>query len=152
VFKDSGVDHELKRVYRANPDGEIQLYIGYFEYQDQKKKIINYRTAEFHRNASRVTISLDGSRKIEINKAIHRNKNKFDLILFWYDLNRHIASERYMAKLYTIWDALVNRRTNGSIIMIKSELHDINHLDGKLLQAERFINAIYPVLEDYLPQ
>jgi EpsI family protein len=90
--------------------------------------------------------------QIEINKAVYRDKNKYELIFFWYDLNRRIASERYMAKLYTIWDALVNRRTNGAIIIIKSELDDIENLSGKMLKAERFIKTIYPVLGDYLPK
>jgi EpsI family protein len=152
VFKDSGVDHELKRTYKANSGDEIQLYVGYFEYQDQKKKIINYKTAEFHRNASKTRININANHQIEINKAVYRNKNKFELILFWYDLNRHIASERYMAKLYTICDALVNRRTNGAVIIIKSELDDIETLPGKMLKVEGFIKTIYPVLGDYLPK
>ena len=152
VFKDSGVDHELKRTYKANSGDEIQLYIGYFEYQDQKKKIINYKTAEFHKNASKIRININANHQIEINKAVYRDKNKFELIFFWYDLNRRIASERYMAKLYTIWDALVNRRTNGAIIIIRSELDDIENLPGKMLKAERFIKTIYPVLGDYLPK
>jgi len=151
VYKESGVDHEIRRVYKTSSGDEFQMYVGYFEYQDQKKKLINYRTTEFHKDATRVRIDVNGNNEIETNGVVRKSKGKVEMVCFWYEFNGWATSSHYVAKGYTIWNAIINRRTNGAIMMIKSEMRSGETLPEGILRAERFIKAIYPTIVDYLP-
>ena len=40
------------------------------------------------------------------------------LIFFWYHLNGRIVTNPYLAKLYTLWDFMIHRRTNGAVVLV----------------------------------
>jgi EpsI family protein len=151
-YKNLGVDHELSRIYETASGETIRLYIGYYEYQEQAKELINYKTKELHLNASQYKVAINKDAPVEINKVLLPSPkgSGSTLILFWYDLNGRIVADRYMAKAYTAWDAMIHRRTSGAVIMLTSEFDNRGGLDKALHTDEAFIRAIYPLLRDYL--
>ncbi|MCI0528725.1 MAG: exosortase W, partial [Nitrospira sp.] len=44
VYRNLGVDQELSRVYRDDSGKIVGLYVGYYEYQEQGKELISYKT------------------------------------------------------------------------------------------------------------
>jgi len=167
VFRSLGVDNELSRTYYS-PSGEIlNIYIGYFQSQEQGKEFINYKANKLHRFVTRVKIDLDSHTSIYVNKALpsftsqeeldeeesrYKRNDERNLFLFWYDLNGRVITDPYMAKVYSTWDALIHGKTNGAIIVITSGFQNRKDLDRKLEVGMTFIKEIFPLLHNYLPK
>ncbi len=151
VFKELGVDHELGRSYRTLTGRDTKLYVGYYDSQKQGKELVNYKSEEFHHGASKMEIKLNPDEVIVLNKLIKREGEKRRVIVFWYDLNGRIVADRFKAKVYTIWDALIRGRTNGAVIMLSWDLENTN---STLIDrdAEDFIRKLIPILYNYLPR
>jgi len=173
AYKIRGADHEFYRTYRTTSGKEIHLYIGYFELQEQGKELISYKTKDLHLNASKIEVDLDSRSSIQINKRVVplrrtlSNEERFitlsssqvgerqgggTLLLFWYDINGRIVSNRYLAKVYTAWDALIHRKTNGAVIMLVSEFQNAEDLPKILSDTEAFSGKIWSLLQEYLPR
>lgn len=138
-FKYFSADIELKRVYKDNLGGEINLYIGYFTSQDQDREIVNFRFDPLQQNAKIIRIPI-GSDAVAIKNKID-NKTS---IYFWYDINNRIITDRYTAKLTSIFDAFLHRRTNAAIVAITA-----NKAENKKADIE-FIKNAFPVIQTYL--
>lgn len=145
-----GVDVELKRTYRKASD-TIDLYIGYFKYQEQGKELIYHKTRELHAQASKIRVPTNPHSNFEVNMTVTQNSGYRSLVLFWYDMNGYVVTERYVGKLYTIWDALVRGRTNGAVIMLTTELYPNEDPLSKLNMMQTFAGKTYPLLKNFLP-
>jgi len=173
AYRILGVNHELSRTYRMTSGETIYLYIGYFESQEQGKELIGYKTKDLHLNASKIEVDLNSHSSIQINKRVVplrgtlKNDEPFiipssprvgerqgggTLLLFWYDLNGRIVSNRYLAKVYTAWDALIHGKTNGAVIMLVSEFQNAEDLPKILVSSKAFSRKIWPLLQQYLPR
>ncbi len=58
----------------------------------------------------------------------------------------------YRAKLYTAWDALVHRRTNGAIVVITTDVSAPADLERSLAAATGFVQDLLPQLQPLLRQ
>ena len=116
----TAVDDELVRTYRRAFDGRVQLYIGYYRRQEQGKELSGEAGHALQRAASGLTLSLD-SETIELNEIVQTSVRGQRGLLYWYDVNGRVLPSIYSAKVYTIWDALIRRRSNGAVIMIAWE-------------------------------
>lgn len=151
VFKTLGVDRELARVYRMTGGKEVHLYIGYYESQEQGKKLVNWKSEAFHRGASTITIALNTHESVAVNKLIRAEGGGKRLILFWYDLNGRIVTDRYKAKIYAAWDALLKGRTNGAVIMVSSDFVGSEDHQQIPEEMEQFIQKVIPLTRGFLP-
>ena len=148
IFRSPGVDHALFRTYRTASGETIQLYIGYSEFQEQGKELINDKTEKLYSNASKIKVGLGTDNIVEINKSILPGSN---LALFWYDINGRIVADRYRVKAYTTWDALIHGRTNGAVIILITEVsNNTENIDKLVHNSEMFIKEIFPLLHNYI--
>jgi len=150
ILEAPGADVNITRVYRNTSGQEIMLYVGYFEDQYQNKELINYKLSKLYRNVEEIEI-LTNVQKIQVNKTIFsENRNKY-LALYWYDLNGQIVANRYMAKLESAFDGLVQRRTNGAIVVLYGRLSG-NSDEAELIEDEKdFARQLFPILVNFLP-
>jgi EpsI family protein len=92
--------------------------------------------------------------KIEVNQTIRQEGvGNRQLLLFWYNLNGRIVAGQYVAKIYTVWDALAHGRTNGAIVWLAADLNSDDHQEKEqaLATLKTFASKLYPVLNLYLP-
>ena len=150
-FLNLGVDNDLSRMYVTDKGDAVHLYIGYFEYQRQGKEMIHYSTKNIHRFSSEIEVELGNENDIKVNKVISENKEGRKVMLFWYDINGRIVTDRYMAKAYMIWDSLLHGKSNGAIIMLTSEFGSKDDDSVILSENKQFLQEIYPYFQDYLP-
>jgi EpsI family protein len=151
LFKEARVDQELVRTYREKGRKAVELYIGYFEYQDSTKKVINYRTEDIHRNLSLINVNGGPGEALEINKGFQRGKAKDSLVFFWYDINGRIVTSRLTGKLYTAWSGLVRGRSNGAIVILSCDVAPNEDLNGAEEGLKDFIRTAYPLFREFLP-
>jgi len=152
-FQELAVDHELSRMYRKKTGETLWFYIGYFDDQNQGKKLVSYKTEELFLDTTKTEVRLGGNHEIEVNKkVIMHNRQQGNLMLFWYEINGRIVSNKFMAKFYTAWDAITRKRTNGAVIMLMSDVNGREAVQEVFSKNEEFIQEIAPLLENYLPK
>jgi len=152
AFGIDSADNELMSVYKNASGHEIKLYIAYFRFQKQHKKVIGYHSKWLHKRTDVVEIPMNPHGIIRINKTIFKESMNNQLLLFWYDLSGRIVTNRYKAQLLTILDGLFRGRTNGAIVIISRDIGDIEDIKDVPNNDEvGFIQEILPVLSSYFP-
>lgn len=145
-------DEELMRIYRDKTGNAVKLYVGYFDDQKQGKELVMYKTSwKFHRGETGVEISGVDGKGYHVNRVVLKEGNdNARAVHFWYDLNGRVVSNRYIAKLYTIWDALVYGRTNGAIVAISVPLGQSEPPEKVFDDEQRFIRETMLPIRSYL--
>lgn len=150
IFSGRGQTEELWRTY-ARDGREINLYIGYYDRQEQGAELVNYKTAELDSGGEKLRISLGNGQAVEVKKRVSGTAGKSNVTVFWYDLNGRTVTNRYAAKAYTAYDALLRWRTNGAAIVISAESRRAKDNEKTLEEAAEFAMDLAPHLRDYLP-
>jgi len=88
---------------------------------------------------------------LHVNRALIQKDSQKQVVLYWFKQRDRILSNEYLVKLFLFWDALSRGRTDGALVRIATlvgpgETEDI--VDQRLL---RFVSAIEPELNRYVP-
>lgn len=153
-YTDLHVDQEISRIYYKSINDlqrGVHLYIGYFETQEQNKELIYFKARAYFNDASKTTVLLNTGKSIEVNKVVVGEGKDRRLYLVWYDLNGRVVTNPYLAKLYTSLSGLIQGRTNGTVVLVSTEIKEGSSEDEALPYLEDFARQIYPLLSDYLP-
>ncbi len=145
AFRIRNPDDELAMVYESQAGVKIELYVGYYAYQEQGKELITDRSFLLHKNSSRISIESVTGEAINANLSNVLDKDKKRRLIFWYELNGQSFTNAYLAKAYTTWGALIGHGTNGAIIMVYS------NADSNQNEIESFISELIPALNSSLP-
>lgn len=148
-FRFEGADDELSRVYRDANGSEVRLYVGYFRRQEAGKELTGDAAHELR--LTYVPLSIDSVPPATIGEVARTTGSVKRGVLFWYDVEGRIASNVYMAKVYTIWNALARHRTDGAVIMIAWDGIAGAQADAARAQAIAFAKALMPILRGHLP-
>ena len=127
-------DDELLRLYEQ-PGRRIDVYIGYFAEQSRERKLIDYRRGWMHEEAQPLSVATS-SATVTINQTRIRDRFNPSDVYFWYVMDNRIVTNQYVGKLYTFWDALSKRRTNGAVVVV---------------QTRNSREAVVPFLEELVP-
>jgi EpsI family protein len=144
----AGADDELVRAYRSATGERVRLYIGYHRFQQEGKKLAGPASSALGRIASPVMLLSESGTINEVDQLrglVPRG------VFFWYDLNGRIVANIYLAKGYTLWDALTRGRTNGAVIMVAWDCPAGRSVDASRQKALGFVQALVPLLRQYLP-
>ena len=144
-------DHEIHRIYRNDSGESVQLYVGYYSFQEQGRELISERTASLDGPASPLALTLSPGVTIRVNRLVQQVNGRSRLILFWYDLNGRVVADRWRAKAYTAWDGLTQWRSNAAIVVVSSDFNAAEDLPRIFAASQAFIGRIWPLLHDYLP-
>jgi EpsI family protein len=148
AFRIKEADAELYRTYRNQEGREIHLYVAYLKTQNQGKEIVNYRTGFFHKGGRERPIEIDPRTRIMVNAGYWEEEHRFYPVLFWYDINGEVFSDRYQAKIYGTLDAILRGRSNGAFVLLYEapSAQKVNW-NGE----DAFVRALYPSLRLSLP-
>ncbi len=143
-----GAQAELTRLYSKSSGREALLYIGYFDSQMEGDGLVNDYFGDFNEGVEEAEVpDIRGS--IRVNKKIMIAGKREYLVLFWYDLNGRTFTDMHSVKLETAYDSLVHGRTNGSVIMVISELKGRGELEDTLHDEANLVQALHPVLKSF---
>lgn len=145
-----GADAELVREYVSSPSGlRLQLYVAYFSVQGQGKETVNDRTSHLHQQADRVM--LDEARGFAVNIGRVDLKEDSRLVAFWYEDNGRVNTDRRWAKVSTILNGALRRKTNGALVVISTPRPSQSGEDTVRRELESFAALAHPLLREYLP-
>jgi EpsI family protein len=150
-FTNNGADQQVSRVYYGPLNRSVHVYVGYFTRQQQGKELVDYRTTDLQRGASRVRIPL-GSAEFEANETVVRTGNRTQYLVYWYDVNGRVTASPYQAMVWTIWDSIVSNRSNGAVIMLASDLASPTEREGVASEIQGLARLSAQQLTGILPR
>ncbi|MBD3314508.1 MAG: EpsI family protein [Chitinivibrionales bacterium] len=115
-FTTGVADHEVLRRYTNRNGTSAIVYLGFFPLQNQEKELVDSRYQWLHTNArpEKLTSESGDTIRIKHSRANGINGNKLDAY-FFYNINGNQLVDAHTAKLASIRDALMYRRTGGGI-------------------------------------
>lgn len=113
----AAADQSLRRRYQVADGSKATVDVWYFEVQQQNREMVNFKSAALHRSASPRVIALPEGGALKAN--LIRWPERGEIGLFWYDISGVAESDQYVAKLRSLWGALIDGRTNGAAVMLK---------------------------------
>ena len=161
---DQKLDNETLKVLRASdyllrdfrkPDGKtVNLYVGYY---DSQRNGATYHSPLNCLPGSGWTLSEPGTAMVTLpdgssfaaNKYVIQNGDYKSLMVYWYQgRGRNVASE-YWGKVYTIFDSVRLRRSNGAMVRVTIPVGDSESEAEKAATA--FASAASGVLPEFVP-
>ena len=148
-------DYLMRRYVDAN-GRSIWLYVGYWATQRRGG-------AQAHSpknclpgggwepvDAARLTVTLPPPyAPIEVNRYLIQKDRDMQVVLYWYQAQGHAVASELGAKVAMVRSALMSRRTDGALVRASSPVTGtVAETTERLV---RYVQAVYPVLGEYLP-
>lgn len=148
-------DYVMRRY--VNRDGRtLWLYIGYWSTQRKGAQIHSPRNCLPGGGwepieASRLVVPLPGGRApIEVNRYLIQKDRDQQVVLYWYQSQGKAVAGELAAKIEMVRSAITRNRTDGALVRVSAPV------SGGLAETTdslaRYVQALYPVLAEYLPE
>lgn len=87
---------------------------------------------------------------VKVSEMLIRNGNSYQLVLYWYQNRGRIIHSEYLEKIYLVFDAIKDKRRDGTFVRLITPVRD-----GDILKSEKllinFAELAMTELENYLP-
>ncbi len=167
------VDDYIVRNYRNSRGEIVGLYVGYWKSQGEGKgphsprqclpgsgwvpidaAIYQVPLEKPHNPTSsnssfNIQNSKSNSSIVPVNKFVMGKGLDRHLYLFWYQGRNRIYASEYWNRIYLIWDAMTQKRTDGALIRVDNAV--TKSPEESLKTQIKFIQVITPVLKEYIP-
>ncbi len=145
------------------------------DYKDPQGKMVSFYTAYFgsqtkggsiHSPASclpgggwvfeesgDVTFPLkNGAGGMRVNRAYMQKGGVRELTYYWFPQRGRIVTNLFQLKLYTFWNALTSRRTDGALVRVITPVYESEQLADADTRLQGFTREMTPVLATFLPK
>jgi EpsI family protein len=150
-----GVDDYLTRVYRAGPQSEVGLYIGYYRSQRQGDTIhspLNCLPGAGWEPVAKGFLTIDVPvASISVNRIVIQKGIERQLVLYWYQSHGRVVASEYLSKLYLIADSVRLNRTDAALVRVIAPIMSSDKGGRAEADATDFVKALYPPLLTFLP-
>jgi EpsI family protein len=151
-------DDTLTRVY-ASPEGAASLFIAFFKSQrtgqspHSPKNCLPGSGWQPSENG-RIDVSVPGDGAgpgtIHINRYVVAKGDSQSVVLYWYQSQGRVIADEFAAKFYLISDSIRKHRSDTALVRVVVPV-----TPGRTAMADKtavdFVQAIYPVVRNYLP-
>jgi len=146
------LDNSLSRVYRDQSGNSVYLFIGYYEKQDNDKRLVSYLSRPLHDNVQPISITANRS-SFQVASSSLKTGTSNLATLFWYQFPAKLKlTDRLQVKLHVLKSGILQRKNNGAIVLLATPetLGDENNM--RSVQAmQSFAAAIAPVMDELFP-
>jgi EpsI family protein len=73
-------------------------------------------------------------------------------VTYWYFVGGRMMSERYEAKWRTTWNALVRRRSDGAVVVVRTKLADKETIEVSRERVRDFLEGVVSASEVYFQE
>lgn len=145
------LDSELSRVYRDQSGKTVYLFIGYYQKQDNEKRLVSYLSKPLHNKAKPLAILQGQSSFDVVLSSMSINKSNFTT-LFWYQFpNKLKMTDRLQVKQNILQSGILQRQNNGAIILFATPNASGNDNDKKsIMILKSFATDLDPFIDEFL--
>ena len=94
---------------------------------------------------------LVSGKPLHVNRSVIVNGSEKQLVYYWFQQRGRTITNEYMVKWYIFWDSLTRQRTDGALIRVIIPLSQGQSVDQAEQVLHRFMRALVPKLEPYIP-
>lgn len=150
------VNDYLMRRYVDPAGRSLWLYIGYWETQRKGAQPHSPKNCLpgggwEPLEATRVTVLVPGSATpITVNRLLIQKERDQQLVFYWYQSQGRPIAGEVAARIEMVKSAIVRNRTDGALIRVSSPVYgSVPETSERLV---RYIQGMYPILHEYLPE
>jgi EpsI family protein len=158
IVRALGVDDHITRVYYADGQPPVGLYVGFYASQRQGDTIhspMNCLPGAGWQPVAAARVALpvqspDGP--IEVNRVVIQKGDDRQLVLYWYHGRGRVVASEYVSLAYRVWDAATRSRTDGALVRVISPIaRSEDGPDAAERRALSFASGLYEELPRFLP-
>jgi EpsI family protein len=145
----------VMRDYVDGTGRNLNLYIGYWDTQRKGAAIHTPKNCLPGAGwdpieASLVTIPLRPPHPpIIVNRYVIQKDREQQVVLYWYQSQGQAIAGEVPARIAMVKSAILHNRTDGALVRVMSPVYgSIRETSGRLVG---YVQVLYPVLGDYLP-
>ncbi|HJY81103.1 MAG TPA: EpsI family protein [Candidatus Binatia bacterium] len=148
-------DYVMRR-YVDSSGRSLWLYIGYWDTQRKGAQIHSPKhclpgggwESVDARQVSIPLAKLPGA--IMVNRYLLQKDQYQQLVLYWYQTQGQAVASEIDAKLQLVRNAIFHNRTDGALIRVSSPVY--GSVQETFEQQVKYVQALYPRLEEFLPE
>jgi EpsI family protein len=149
------VSDYTNRVYFADGNVPVQLYVGYYGSQKTGDTIHSPKNClpgsgwdPIHSGFANISVA--GGRQIVVNEnVIQKDENK-QLVFYWYQGRGRVNASEYAGKFWMVADAISRNRTDGALVRLITPIIDNEASARARLVA--FTQGLFPQLDEIIPK
>jgi EpsI family protein len=131
------------------------LYIGYWQSRRRGSDIHSPRNCLPGGGwepveTARITIPVAGAAPITVNRYLIQKDRQMQVVMYWFQAQGTVVAGELDAKIAMVRSALLRNRTDGALVRISSPVRGTVPETTEALTA--FVQTLYPILRDYLPE
>lgn len=145
----------LMRRYVDASGHSTWLYMGYWQSQRRGSDIHSPRNCLPAGGwepveARRLTVPLGGSlAPIIVNHYLIQKDRQMQVVIYWFEAQGHVVAGELEAKIQMVRSAIFENRTDGALVRLSSPVSGTVQETTDRMTGQ--IQALYPVLREYLP-
>ena len=147
-------DYALRRY--VDPVGRsLWLYVGYWQSQRKGAQIHSPKNCLPGNgweplDAARKVIPVPGrAEPIEVNLYVLQKGSARQVVVYWFESRGEAFADELRAKLELVRNSIAYNRSDAAIVRISSPVY--GSLDESVDRLVKYVQAIYPILDDFLP-
>jgi len=150
------VNDYVMRRYTDRDGRTLWLYIGYWATQRKGAQIHSPRNCLPGGGwepieASRLVVALPAQyAAIEVNRYLIQKDRDQQVVLYWYQSQGKAVAGELDAKIQMVRTAITRNRTDGALVRVSAPV--IGNAAETTDSLVRYVQAMYPVLAQYLPE
>lgn len=146
------LDDKLSRIYRNNSGNTVYLFIGYYQLQDNNRRLISYHAKQLYENSEIITIETSEKDSKAVLSSLQSSKIGFNT-LFWYNFSNNLKmTNRLDVKLHTLKNGIFKNQNNGAIIIFATRKNPFSDRDvNSISSMKTFATELEPVLSNLIP-
>ncbi|MFC1657040.1 exosortase C-terminal domain/associated protein EpsI [Candidatus Moduliflexota bacterium] len=153
-YEAPSADSSLYRTYaESGIPQSVQVYVGYWEEQNKKKKIKLPRYVfdgwGYYRMREKRIASPEWG-EVTFNEFLNESGKRRELVYYSFIVNGSVLNNEYMLRLTNMWNAMLHRRNNAAVIRISSFLADDETVEQAENRLEGFLSSFTPVLMHHM--
>ncbi len=145
----------LMRRYTDSSGYPVWLYIGYWQSQRKGGDIHSPKNCLPGGGwepieASRLSIPIPGrTTPISVNRYLIQKDNEMQVTLYWFQTQGRVVAGEVGAKIELVRNALLKNRTDGALVRLSGPVQ--GGVEQTTERLTGYVQALYPVLHEYLP-
>lgn len=148
-------DYVMQR-YASGDGRTLWLYIGYWSSQRKGAQMHSPRNCLPGGGwepieASLVTVALPAPyAPIVVNRYLIQRERDQQVVLYWYQSQGKAIAGELTAKVEMVRSAITRNRTDGALVRVSSPV--VGSAAATTDSLARYVEALYPILAEYLPE
>jgi EpsI family protein len=152
-----GAGEFAERSYQRTPDEPpVDLFMAYFPSQRMGSTMHSPQnclpgSGWTPVESSRVQLTTAGG-AMKVNRYIVAKGDNRLLVYYWYQEHGRVVASEYWSKFYLVADSIRFNRSDGALIRVSTPLAPGETVHDAERRSQGLIDAIVPVLGNYIPQ